>query len=122
LLSCAEERAVIRRSLVAAVILPCMLAGCFRTVYRNLEPLDMAPMPARAVPRSPSWRSFFLYGWLPHQVVVDAAGECGGATRVRELRTRQTFTQGLVDSFASSGVNVYSPWTAEVVCEPSPRQ
>ena len=103
--------------LVATMIL---LAGCYRTVYRNVEPFDAPAPPVRMVPRSPSWRSFFLYGWVPPAVVVDAAGECGGAGRVRELRTRKTFTQGLVDAFASSGVNVYSPWTGEVVCDPSP--
>jgi Bor protein len=106
----------VRRLVAAAVALA--LTGCFRTVYRNVEPFD-APAPGvQMVPRSPEWRSFFLYGWLPHEVAVDAAAECGGASRVRELRTRQTFTQALVGTFASSGVNVYSPWTGEVVCAP----
>ena len=105
---------------VVAALAVLSLAGCYRTVYRNVEPLA-APAPSvRMVPRSPSWRSFFLYGWVPPQLVVDAAGECGGGSRVREIRTRQTFAQGMVDRFASSGVNVYSPWTGEVVCDPFP--
>ena len=94
-----------------------LTTGCYRTVYRRLEPPGEAAR-SRAEPRrSPAWRSFFLYGWLPGQLVVHAAAECGGAVNVREIRTRRTFGQGLVAKFASSaGVNVYSPWTGEVVC------
>lgn len=73
-------------------------------------------------PRSSSWRSFYLYGYLPSELVVDAAAECGGAARVREIRTRQTFTQGLISMFAtSSGVNAYAPWTGEVLCVEDPQ-
>jgi len=100
----------------AACLLLVGAAGCFRTVYRNLEPPGTSLPPTRLVSRSSSWRSFFLYGSLPSELVIDAAAECGGADRVREIRTRQTFTQGLVETVASSGVNVYSPWSAEVVC------
>lgn len=92
-------------------------AGCFRTVYRNLEPPDAAPADVQPAPRSSAWRSFYLYGYLPSVLAIDAAAECGGASRVREIRTLQTFTQGVVRTFASSsGVNAYAPWTAEVVC------
>jgi hypothetical protein len=94
-------------------------AGCYRAVYTDLAPpgaesaSGSVPRPAR----SSSWRNFYVYGYVPPQVVVDAGAECGGAERVREIRTRQTFTQGLIRSFASSsGVNVYAPWTGEVVC------
>jgi hypothetical protein len=94
-----------------------MSIGCYRTVYRNLEPPG-ATAHARVAPqRSSSWRNFFLYGWLPREVVVQAGAECGGAANVREIRTRRSFRQGLVAKFASSaGVNVYSPWTGAVVC------
>jgi len=101
-------------------IICCALAtatsGCFRTVYRDLEPAGAVSRPATITSSSSPWRSFFLYGWLPPEVVVHAAAECGGATNVYEIRTRRTFVQGLVARFASSGVNVYSPWTGEVVC------
>jgi hypothetical protein len=52
---------------------------------------------------------------------VNAAAECGGAANVHEIRTRRSFNQGLVAAFASSsGVNVYSPWTGEVICADAP--
>jgi hypothetical protein len=109
------------RGWIACCALACASSGCFRTVYRNVEPPG-ADVPSVAMaPRSPAWRSFYLYGWLPHEIVVKAAAECGGADRVREIRTRQTFGQGMTATFASTGgVNVYSPWTAEVVCAGAP--
>jgi hypothetical protein len=98
-----------------------LASGCFRAVYTNLEPPDPYFVPRTPGPRSSSWRSFYLYGYLPSELVVDAGAECGGATRVREIRTRQTFTQGLIRMFAtSSGVNAYAPWTAEVLCVDDP--
>jgi hypothetical protein len=95
----------------------CASTGCYRTVYRNFALPGDTARPRTESRHSSSWRSFFLYGWLPRELVVQAGAECGGATRVREIRTRRTFQQGLVAKFASSaGVNVYSPWTGEVVC------
>ncbi len=108
-----------RRALLGALLVA-GLCGCYRTVYRNLEPPVPAPPARGGYAHSASWRSFFLWGWLPHEVVIDAAAECGGAAHVRELRTRQSFTQGLVETFARSGVNVYSPWTGDVVCDTDP--
>ncbi len=101
-------------------MLACILAyastGCFRTVYRNLEPRGSSEHVTYGR-QSSAWRSFFLYGWVPHEVVVHAGAECGGAANVREIRTRRSFNQALLASVAtSSGVNVYSPWTGEVVC------
>jgi len=98
------------------VVLVTLSAGCYRAVYTDFASPGDAPRPA-AARRSSSWRSFFLYGYLPAEIVVDAAAECGGAARVHEIRTRQTFTQALIRMFATSGgVNAYAPWTAEVVC------
>ena len=92
-------------------------AGCYRAVYANLEPPSTEYAAQAAARPTSSWRSFYLYGYLPPELAVDAAAECGGAGRVREIRTRQTFTQGLIRIFAtSSGVNAYAPWTGEVVC------
>jgi hypothetical protein len=95
--------------------------GCYRAVYTRLEPADRSAPPVAARPRSSSWRNFYLYGYLPSELVVDAAAECGGSGRVRQIRTRQTFTQGLIRMFASSsGVNAYAPWTGEVLCVDDP--
>jgi hypothetical protein len=99
-------------------VLACSSIGCYRTVYRNLQPSEPTVEQGPRIRRSSAWRSFFVYGWAPSEVLVHAAAECGGAANVREIRTRRTFTQGMVAAFASSGgVNVYSPWTGEVVCE-----
>jgi len=106
---------------VLAAILACAGIGCYRTVYRNLEPPGLTVEEIQSVRRSSGWRSFFLYGWVPGEVLVHAAAECGSAANVREIRTRRTFNQALVATFASSsGVNVYSPWTGEVVCGERP--
>jgi hypothetical protein len=109
------------RQLAAAALLA-LSAGCYRTVYTGFAtPGTAAPTITQPAPRSSSWRSFYLYGYLPAELVVDAAAECGGADRVREIRTRQSFSQGLVSMFAtSSGVNAYAPWTGEVVCIEDP--
>ena len=36
---------------------------------------------------------------------------------MKEIRTRETFVQGLIAAFAGYYINVYSPYTAEVICE-----
>lgn len=106
-----------RRASWLVVTLTLLSAGCYRAVYTGLEPPGAAGTRGASASRHSPWRSFYLYGYLPPELVVDAAAECGGADRVREIRTRQTFTQGLIRTFAtSSGVNVYAPWTGEVIC------
>ena len=50
--------------------------------------------------------------------MIKANQACGPAARVREIRTQQTFTQGLVAVLASYYVNIYSPYNAEVFCAP----
>ncbi len=62
------------------------------------------------------WRHFFVYGWAPSERVIDARGYCGGAEYVQEIETRQTFVQGPIATFAGYYINIYSPWTGEVVC------
>lgn len=111
---------MVRRWLTACLF-ACAATGCYRTVYRTLEPPGTMTERVQGFRRSSAWRSFFLYGWVPREVVVHAGSECGGAANVREIRTRRSFNQGLVAWLASSsGVNVYSPWTGEVVCGDAP--
>ena len=102
------------RLLVALLVVG---VGCFRTSYRRLEPEAPTPVPA-AVPAGPhsTWRHFFVYGWFPPEMVIHAGSDCGGAEHVQEIRTRQTFVQGLVEQLASYYINIYSPYTGEVVC------
>jgi hypothetical protein len=104
-----------KKACIAAVLLAAS-SGCYRAAYTGFAPAGTAAEAVTA-PRSSPWRSFYVYGYLPREVVVDAAAECGGAARVYEIRTRQSFTQALIRMFATSGgVNAYAPWTAEVIC------
>ena len=96
--------------------------GCYRTVYHHLEPPSYQPatQAPRVMPEreDSGWRSFFLYGWAPSEKVIDAAGRCGGAAQVEEIRTERSFLQGFLTVIASAvyGLNIYSPYTGEVVC------
>jgi hypothetical protein len=48
-----------------------------------------------------------------------AKGICGEGY-VREIRTEETFSQGLVAALASDIINIYSPWNASVQCVEAP--
>jgi len=48
--------------------------------------------------------------------VIDAAARCGGAQRVQEIRTERSFVQRLIATIAGYYINIYSPYTGEVVC------
>ena len=110
-----------RCAALACLALLLSLAGCYRTVYMNLEPLTPADStqttPEGRRGRSSSWQDFFVYGWVPSERVIYAEKVCGIEGRVQEIRTRQSFLQGLVEAVASYGINIYSPYTGEVVCE-----
>ncbi len=105
--------------LSALAVLLLALTGCFRTVYHHLEPpsYQRAALPPH-VPREADsgWQHFFIYGWAPGERVIDAAARCGGAAQVQDIRTRQSFAQGLIATFAGYYINIYSPYTGEVVC------
>lgn len=108
----------------ACVLLLLLLGagGCYRTSYSNLAP--PVPMSEREpptttgsrVPASP-WRHFWVYGWAPGELVIDAAATCGGTNHVAQIETRQTFAQGLIAAFAGYYINIYSPYTGAVVCD-----
>lgn len=111
--------------LVVLVIMAIATAGCFRTAYVNLHPPMPSPEVAQANPPSqpPSrWQHFFLFGWIPSERLIRADEICGGSERVKEIRTRQTFLEGLVEALSSYYVNIYSPWDAEVVCKTTPAE
>jgi hypothetical protein len=93
-------------------------SGCARTVYRNVEPsVTLAPRaPSRHLRGESGWRHFFLFGWVPSEQIVDAAAECGGAQYVSEIRTEQSFVQGVLYVLTNVYVTVYAPYTGEVVC------
>ena len=93
--------------------------GCYRTHYKNvappvvLESADTTP----ELPRDQTWNHFFLFGWLPGERRIDAAKWCGGAEHVVGIETERRFIQGVIATFASYYVNIYSPWTGRVICD-----
>ena len=109
------------RSLRVAMLCLCLAAGpgCARTVYTNLHPrLTTAAVDATADRSSPrGWRHFFVWGWFPTDLVIDASAYCGGTEHVDRIETRESFVQGLIAAFAGYYVNVYSPYTGRVVCD-----
>ena len=102
---------------------PCLALalGCYTTTYYNFEPEPPAPAAhadaKQTVPQY--WRSFWVYGWAPSEMRIDAAGSCGGLEHVKRLETEQTFVQGLVTAFAGYYINIYAPYSARVVCDHS---
>lgn len=112
---------------LAILLVAVSLGGCYRTRYVNLLPPQAlgnstakqgdgsAADPPRVRPSG--WQHFFVWGWFPPEKVFRVDQECGGAAHVREIRTRQTFTEGLVALVAGYYVNVYSPYDAQIFCD-----
>lgn len=44
---------------------------------------------------------------------------CGGDAHVARIETRQTFVQGLIQSFAGYYINIYAPYNGAVKCDHS---
>ena len=109
-------RSSITRSLVALCCLTAM--GCYHARYVNVHGADHTPPAAddvrRAAPGS-GWQNFFLYGWVPSDLRIDARGLCGEG-RIQEIRTQQTFLQGLVAAVAGFYISIYTPYTGQTVC------
>lgn len=74
------------------------------------------PAEESATKTGPTWRSFFLWGWVPGELHVDAQDACGGTEQIDSIETRRTFAQGLVAAVAGFYVNVYSPYNGAVYC------
>jgi hypothetical protein len=112
----------VRARAVAALATSALLSvGCYRTVYRNLQPPN-AP-PATETPQtlntkvSRGWQHYFIYGLIPSERRIDAMAECGGEEHVSTVETRRTFLQALVSPY-----QIYTPWNAHVTCDhPAPR-
>ena len=92
-------------------------AGCFRTEYRNFYAPDHEAMgDATGRRSSETWRNFFVFGWVPGEMEIDAAAVCGEGN-VRKIETQLSFLQGFVTALTSFFyINIYSPWTGEVHC------
>ncbi len=108
------------RMTIAAMMITILVAlstGCFTTTYGNLYSTGHTP-PADSQPtiaNASGWQSFFIFGWVPGEKVIDSKGICGEG-RVKEIRTQRSFVQGLIAAVAGYYINVYSPWTGETVC------
>ncbi len=108
-----------RAAFVVLVVFALAASGCSRTIYTNLNPQLPEPAEPADTDRStpPYWRHFFLFGWVPGEMVIDAGAYCGGADRIEKIETRQSFAQGLIAAFAGYYINIYSPYTGRVVCD-----
>ena len=104
-----------------ALMLCAATLGCFRTRYTNFTPYgaktNAVLMRRDAAVNPPSWQSFYVYGWSPEELVIDAGKACGGAAYVESIETRQSFVQGLVAAVAGYYINIYSPYTGAVNCK-----
>ena len=102
-----------------------LLIGCYRTKYINLmrqsafNPPRVASDAPKPQPHS-SWQHFFIWGWVPSVRVIPAGDICGGPEYVKEIRTERAFVQGLIAQFAGYFINLYSPYTGDVVCTQEP--
>lgn len=98
-----------------------LLPACFRTHYSNFRPPEPQP-PGQGAPvkAESGWRHFFLFGWIPSEMPIDARAKCGAASNIHSIQTRQTFLEGLVESVAGYYVNIYAPWDGAVYCREAP--
>lgn len=106
-------------SILVAVALA-VTPGCYRTRYVHFEPAATTEPTTPFTPATSGWRHFFLYGWVPDELRIDAASQCGGPEHVHSIETEQTFLQGLIATFATYYINIYAPWTGRVVCDAPP--
>ncbi|MEN8183664.1 MAG: hypothetical protein ABFS46_14135 [Myxococcota bacterium] len=109
---------------ITCLVLSLFLASCYRTHYVNFSPQnpDRAPAATAAAPvrSGGGWQDFFLYGWVPGELTIDARQKCRGAENVDSVRTRRTFLEGLVAAVAGFYINIYSPWDGAVYCQEAP--
>lgn len=110
-----------RAMLAAALAL--LSSGCFRTIYRNLQPPDAPPVvettETRAHRSKSGWLSFFIWGLLPPGITVDGAVACGGGEHVESIETGMTgleFTVALVEGYLFVA-DIYSPYNGHVTCD-----
>lgn len=112
---------MIRRVVAAALVLS-IGSGCYRTLYRNLQPVNAPPVVEDASAVHPrlrsSWQSFFMYGWFPLDRNIDANRQCGEG-HVKAVETQQSFAQGTTAwaVMVLFYLGIYSPWDAAVSCD-----
>jgi hypothetical protein len=110
----------VRRIPIALCLL--LATGCYRTHYTNFSPSNpnLSPQTAQPVKRGSGWQHFFIWGWVPGELPIDAHSACGGAENLDSIQTRRTFLEGLVAAFAGYYINIYSPWEGAVYCRHAP--
>jgi hypothetical protein len=107
---------------IAALLGLVLATGCYRTHYTNFSPANpnLAPQQGEPLRAGRSWQHFFIWGWVPVELPIDARAMCSGAQNVDSIETRETFLEGLVAAFAGYYINIYSPWNGAVYCRTRP--
>jgi hypothetical protein len=111
------------RRIVIPLFCLSLATACYRTHYTNFSPANPNRTPQAAqqpVKRGSGWQHFFIYGWVPSELTIDARNDCGEADNIESIRTRRTFLEGLVASVAGFYINIYSPWDGAVYCRQPP--
>jgi len=111
------------RAALTLLFLLLLSTSCFRTHYENFSPANpnRAPQTMQPVRLEGGWRHFFLFGWIPSEMKIDARGMCGATENIHSIQTRQTFLEGLIESLAGVYyVNIYAPWDGAVYCREKP--
>ena len=111
------------RKILLILILVFSVSGCYKTVYMNVQG-DKAPvkMTLEQLEKAPGfdetdWHHYFIYGLIPNEKTFDAGKLCNGPENILSINTKQTFVQGFVEHLASYYINIYSPYSGQVVCD-----
>ena len=108
---------------LSALLCLTLLTACYRTHYANFSPANpnLAPQQGQPLRTSQGWQHFFIWGWVPGELPIDARAMCNGAQNIDSIETRRTFLEGLVAAFAGYYINIYSPWNGAVSCREHPK-
>jgi hypothetical protein len=111
------------RRILLLLIVVLSVSGCYKTVYMNVQgdktPAKMTLEQLEKVPDfdETDWFHYFIYGLVPSEKTIDAGKLCGGSENILSINTKQSFLQALVTEIASYYINIYSPYSAYVVCD-----
>ena len=111
------------RQMLLILVLVFSVSGCYKTVYMNVQgdkaPAKMTLEQLEQVPGfdETDWHHYFIYGLIPNDKTFDAGKTCNGSENILSINTKQTFLQILTERLATYYINIYSPYSGQVVCD-----